>query len=96
MNWTLYAKWIPNLGRVWERVYTTIYDFTSYPQVYEYTCPADYTALIPDANNYDIGYTINVIPYRYCDPGQEVCYENPITMTYFQVCEAMQFRVIEE
>jgi len=96
-NLTLYAKWdiVPVEGQVWERVYTSTYDYTIYPEVQSYTCPTDYTSLLPNPELYAEGYTINVAPYRYCDPGQEICFENPITMTYFNVCEQRQYRVVQ-
>lgn len=94
-NLILYAKWEQLSGQTWERVYTTIYQITTYPEIPSYSCPSDYSSYLPDANAYEIGYTINVMPYRLCNSSTETCYQNPITMADMQVCEERQYRVIE-
>jgi len=96
-NLILYAKWvvISEVSHTWQRVYTSIYDTTIYPETSEYTCPTDYSSYLPDANGYQVGFVVNALVVRYCDPNAETCYENPITMLYFNVCEARQYEVIE-
>lgn len=94
---TLYAKWnlLPIGSHTWERVYTSSYNTQIFPSIEAYTCPSDYTSYLPNADLYSVGYVINVSPYRLCNSITESCYQNPIDMSDFQVCEVRQYRVKE-
>lgn len=91
----IYAKWVVNSGRTWERVYTSIYDQQLWPEFPSYTCPTDYSTILPNANSYPLGHVVNVTVYRYCNSSLETCYQNPITMADFQICTDRQYRVKE-
>ena len=93
-NLTLYAKWEAITGRTWERVYTSIYQTSISPAVPSYQCPLNYSVYLPDANNYEVGHTINITPYRLCDPETEICLLEPMTMTSIARCPSQQYRVV--
>ena len=46
-----------------------------------------YTIYLPDANNYEIGYTIDIRPTRLCNPDIEQCTIGPDGGTYAS-CES--------
>lgn len=96
-NITLYAKWnaLPVGSHKWVRVYTTNKNVTIWPETGTYTCPTSYDSFLPDADIYSLDYTIEVIPYRQCNNTTDICYENPITMQSFNVCEARYYKVVE-
>ena len=94
----MYAKWdaVPIADHQWIRVYNTNYDSRVWPEVYTYECPTDYISLLEDPDIYEENHIVEIMPYRYCDSSTETCYQNPITMADFQVCETRYYKVVPE
>jgi uncharacterized repeat protein (TIGR02543 family) len=93
-NITLYAKWtslVPS-NNYWVRVYTNIYQQNLFPRISGYSCPSDYTVCLPDANNYGVGFTVNISPVRDCNPDIEFCIFDEQDNT-ISICPAQQYRV---
>lgn len=90
----LYAKWIKNTNLKWTQVSTSISDEIITPQINSYVCPTDLVSYLPDANDYNIDYIVEIKPIRLCDEQLDFCIVAG-NGDRVKICPSKQYKVTE-